>query len=318
MGGPRDYLVVYQRQVAPGTFDLIGAIYNGTGFVAGDNITTQEDDGLEGLSQIDASTDTDGCAYAVAYSEEFAGADYDTYAITVSRRGSALQVKERHAILDFSVNHDDFPQVTGLYDSAGTHVASRHGIAWRSGDDIRGGLYDIRGFVSFCHPGDPANGGSQGTMPCPCGNPPTASGRGCNNFGAGPAASGLLTAAGTASLSGDTIVFTAAGENNTPLTLFLQGTEPIFGGLPFAAGVRCIGGTLKRLYNGIAAGGTITRPLGSDPRVHVRSAALGDPIGPCESRYYMAYYRDPLAAGPCGSTNSTFNSTQSGSLLWYP
>jgi hypothetical protein len=176
---------------------------------------------------------------------------------------------------------------------------------------LRGGC-NLSPMSTFCLPGQ------SGVIACPCSNPPAGGGLGCNNYGAGPAASCTMTAAGTASLAADTLVFTSTGENNTSLTIFLQGTTSSPTGVPYGAGVRCVTGILKRLYTGGASAGTITRPGGGDPSVHVRSAALGNPILAGETRYYMTYYRDPLAAGPCGNTASTFNDSQAGSVLWAP
>jgi len=62
--------------------------------------------------------------------------------------------------------------------------------------------------------------------------------------------------------------------------------------------------------------GSISRPGIVDPSVHLRSAALGDVIPAGQARYYMAYYRDPLAAGPCGSAAATFNSSQALMVAW--
>jgi hypothetical protein len=167
--------------------------------------------------------------------------------------------------------------------------------------------------VAFCFPGE------SGTRQCPCGNPPTASGRGCNNFGAGPAESAKLTASGVASLGADTVVFTSAGENNTSTSVLIEAKTAVFGGFAFGAGVRCVSGGLKRLYTGAASGGTFTRPSIADPTsVSVRSAAQGDTILAGEHRYYVAYYRDPSASGPCGNVTSTFNCTPSGDVAWAP
>jgi spore coat protein A len=167
-------------------------------------------------------------------------------------------------------------------------------------------------FAPFCFPG------VNGVVTCPCGNPPTAIGRGCNNFGAGPAESCRLDAVGSASLTTDTLLFTSSGENNTSLTIFIQGSTSSPTGFHFGAGVRCVSGTLKRLYSGNASNGSISRPLGSDPKVHVRSAALGDPLSAGSVRYYFTYYRDPGATVPCGNPGSTFNSGNAGTVTWGP
>lgn len=173
--------------------------------------------------------------------------------------------------------------------------------------------------TQFCFPGQ------GGIIPCPCGNPPAGGGLGCNNFGAGPAQSGTLSATGVASLAADTVVLHATGENNTSKTAFWTGQSPPSPtGLAHAAGVRCVTVNLKRLYPNPwwapsnASGGAISRPGTSDLSVSARSAALGVPISVGETRYYFCIYRDPLAAGPCGNTASTINLTNSGWIIWGP
>jgi hypothetical protein len=166
--------------------------------------------------------------------------------------------------------------------------------------------------VAFCFPGQ------SGVITCPCGNPPTSVGRGCNNFGAGPADSAQISAAGIASIASDTVVLTATGENNTSTTIFLQSPSSSSTGLVFGAGVRCISGSLKRLYTGGASGGTISRPLSADPAIHTRSATLGDPFGAGATRFYMNYYRDPSASGACSNAASTFNCGNSYKITWAP
>jgi formylglycine-generating enzyme required for sulfatase activity len=95
----------------------------------------------------------------------------------------------------------------------------------------------------------------------------------------------------------------------------LQGTASNAAGSVFGQGVSCLSGTLKRLYVKNAVGGSIIAPAGSDPSVSARSAALGDPISPGQSRTYAVYYRDPVVLGGCMG-GSTFNITQSGLVTW--
>ena len=165
--------------------------------------------------------------------------------------------------------------------------------------------------VSYCSPGD------SGVLTCPCANPPSAVGRGCDNFAA-HSGGAILSAAGNPSLGLDTLVFTASGENATAFTIVVQGTTTNATGFIFGAAVRCVGGTLKRLYIGSASGGSITRPGGTDLSVSARSAALGDTIHSGDTRYYFTYYRDPAASTPCGNPASTFNASQAGSVVWTP
>ena len=175
---------------------------------------------------------------------------------------------------------------------------------------VRGGSCTSFPGVSFCHPG------IAGVMACPCGNPPSAVGRGCNNSaGTGGA---ILTDVGTASLTGDTVVFTTSGERPTSLSIVLQGTAPIAAGVPYGDGVRCTGGSLKRLYSKNAVGGSITAPTGLELAVHLRSAALGDTIAPGTNRYYMVYYRDPLLFACPSPGVATFNTTQGRWVRWIP
>jgi len=79
-----------------------------------------------------------------------------------------------------------------------------------------------------------------------------------------------------------------------------------------------VGGSLKRLYVGNASGGSITRPPPGGPSVSARSAALGDTILQNTHRFYLTYYRDPNAVGPCGVSTSSFNASESGDVLWTP
>ena len=81
--------------------------------------------------------------------------------------------------------------------------------------------------------------------------------------------------------------------------------------------MRCVGGSLKRLFTHAAVGGVVSAPVGADLSVHLRSAALGDTILPGHVRYYMAYYRDPIVLGGCPMAN-TFNGTQAGAVIWEP
>jgi hypothetical protein len=113
-------------------------------------------------------------------------------------------------------------------------------------------------------------------------------------------------------------VFTTAGEKPTALSIVLQGNATIPAGTPYGDGVRCTGGSLKRLYVKSAVGGSITAPGLGDPSVHVRSASLGDPIAPGSMRWYQVYYRDPLAFACPLPGGATFNTSSGRTILWNP
>ena len=154
-------------------------------------------------------------------------------------------------------------------------------------------------------------------MPCPCSNPSGGFGQGCDNSaGTGGA---LLTASGGTYLSSDSLVFVSLGERPMALSFVIQGNALIPSGTIFGQGVRCAGGTLKRLYTRQASGGIVTVPdFGAgDLQVSVRSAALGDTIISGQSRWYLVYYRDPNVLGGCPAT-SNLNATQTGQVSWSP
>ena len=166
-------------------------------------------------------------------------------------------------------------------------------------------------FAILCGPG------VSPVMVCPCSNPAVGPSRGCNNSaGTGGA---KLVASGVTHLSADSLVFTTSGEKPTALSIVLQGTAYVQSGLVYGQGIRCVGGSLKRLYAKNAVGGSITAPdFGAgDPSVSAQSAAKGDPIQPGQPRWYLVYYRDNVVLGGCPPT-SNFNATQTGQVSWAP
>jgi len=175
---------------------------------------------------------------------------------------------------------------------------------------VRDRMHDT--YASLCDPG------VSGVAPCPCSNPPSGPERGCDNSSATGGAS--LFVSGGEYLSSDTIVFTTAGENPNALSIVLQGTTSISAGAIYGQGVRCIGGSLKRLYSSYAQGGgrlTVPYILAGEPTVHERSAAVGDIIQAGSTRWYMVLYRDQSVLGGC-PTSSSFNTTQTREVHWLP
>jgi len=170
---------------------------------------------------------------------------------------------------------------------------------------------DYAPMVSLC------DAGTGGVIACPCSNPPSGPGRGCDNSAATGGA--VLSASGIAYLSQDTLVFATSGQKPTALSIVLQGNALLASGTVFGQGVRCAGGSLKRLYTKLASGGSITAPdFGAgDPSVSERSAALGQAIPAGQSRWYLVYYRDPVILGGCPAIG-TFNGTQTGEVAWLP
>ena len=125
----------------------------------------------------------------------------------------------------------------------------------------------------------------------------------------------LLAASGTA--VPDTLLLSATHLLPSTLCVVVQGTSSLPAGALFGTGVRCAGGSLKRLFVKAAVGGSILAPNfgAGDPSVSARSAAKGDTILPGQNRWYLVYYRDPTVLGGCPSS-STFNATQTGLVNW--
>jgi hypothetical protein len=151
-------------------------------------------------------------------------------------------------------------------------------------------------FEPFC-----AGDGSLATG-CPCGNEGQP-GHGCeSSAGTGGA---TLVASGTTSPDG--VVLSAAGLPPGAAAVFVQGDAELPGGAVFGDGLRCVAGTLVKLYVEQADAGLAAAPTGPyDPPITRRSAALGQPFGPGATRVYQVLYRDD-AAGFCppGSFNAT-------------
>jgi Tol biopolymer transport system component len=162
---------------------------------------------------------------------------------------------------------------------------------------------------------DLCQAGTGSVMACPCGNPPANAPRGCNN--SSNTGGAQVVSSGTPSLANDTLLFVTNGERPTATSILLQGTVEVTNGTTFGMGVRCVGGTLKRLYVKSASGGSITAPGPGDLSVSARSAQLNAPIAPGTSRWYAVYYRDPNVLGGCPAA-STFNITQTQLVGWNP
>jgi hypothetical protein len=159
--------------------------------------------------------------------------------------------------------------------------------------------------VSFCF-GDTSSG------PCPCGNFGMF-GHGCQNSAGTGGAS--LSASGAASLSADTVALSSQGQLATTLSIVIQGNVTI-SPTNFGDGLRCAGGTLKRLYTKHATGGVIIVPQAGEPSISARSAALNHPIGVGQNRDYQVYYRDGNPSFCPAPAGSTFNSTGAVAITW--
>jgi hypothetical protein len=152
---------------------------------------------------------------------------------------------------------------------------------------------------------------------CPCANERRLALRHLRGVQVSAIGGATLSASGIAYLSTDSLVFTTSGEKATATSVLLQGTSPAASGIVYGQGLRCLSGSLRRLFVKSALGGSITAPNfgAGDPTVSARSAAKGSPISAGQSRWYLVFYRDPVVLGGCPAS-STFNATQTGRVDW--
>ena len=170
---------------------------------------------------------------------------------------------------------------------------------------ISDSILSVGGVTPYCY-GD----GSLSTN-CPCFNFGTYR-NGCANS-SNPSGAALVS---TGDPLLDSVVLTSSGERPTSLSIFLQGTIELPQGVIFGDGLRCVGGTLKRLYVKAASAGIVTAPGSGDPSIRVRSSALGDTIPSGSMRFYQVYYRDPSASFCSNPPGDTFNVSNGFRILW--
>ena len=168
--------------------------------------------------------------------------------------------------------------------------------------------------VKFCAPG------VGGIVTCPCGNPqvPIGATKGCNNFAAGGTGGAILSGSGVASIAADTLGFDFNLGVGTSVTVLFQGTTNTVNART-GAGVRCVGGVLKRLYKGDEVAGSISFPNVA-VSVHDRSLAKGYAITPPVTLFYYCAYRNSAANGQPGCPGLTFgfNASNAGAVGWGP
>ena len=212
------------------------------------------------------------------------------------------------------MSSNDFFRITG-----GTCVDGEGGCYFLSGNphaDFYLKLYaNTPSFVAFCAPG------IGGIVTCPCGNPqvPAGATKGCDNFVAGGTGGATLTGAGDASIASDSLVlFAQAVAPAGTITVLFQGTTNTVN-TRTGAGVRCVGGVLKRLYQADANSGGLQFP-NTAVSIHEQSAAKGFPILPPTTLYYYCVYRNSAANGHpgCPGLPFGFNATNAGSVAWAP
>ncbi|MCY2961532.1 MAG: hypothetical protein NTY35_15320 [Planctomycetota bacterium] len=184
--------------------------------------------------------------------------------------------------------------VGGSLQTAGT-LATSNLAAWRG----CGGAID-----RFCF-------GDGTSSPCPCDNSGLAA-RGCDNSAGTRGA--RLNATGTT--APDTIELYVAGETPNGATLVFQGDVLLSSPVPFGDGLRCVGGSLQRLYTTNAVNGSLAVPSAGQASISARSAQLGDPLAPGAVRGYQAWYRDVDSAFCSPPSGAGWNLSNAVRVAW--
>jgi hypothetical protein len=146
---------------------------------------------------------------------------------------------------------------------------------------------------------------------CPCSNQGS-SGRGCNNSQATGGA--RMNAVGTT--NPDTIRLNVAAELPNAATLVFQGDALLTSPQVFGDGLRCCGGSIKRLYATSAVAGTLAVPDLGQPSISARSAALGDPLTSGSVRCYQAWYRDASPTFCAAPSGNAWNLSNAVRIVW--
>ncbi len=158
--------------------------------------------------------------------------------------------------------------------------------------------------VGYCF-GDPGV-----DTPCPCGdNDGSVPGSGCAN---GVFASGAqLTGSGEAVVGADTLVLATTHLEPGNAGLYFQADSDLSPGVVWGDGLRCAGGSLKRL--GVrfsdAAGHSDTSGLPYTISAKAGNVQVGD------TKYYQCWYRTTVNP-PCGSGVNDFNASNGYAVTW--
>jgi hypothetical protein len=304
--GTQRTMIVFQRNYGT-DYDIHAVVLDGASVVTNTDISTLESTWFL-QDQREASVDSDGQHFLVAYSEQFlqSTTDYDVYVSDLYLDGSTLGLAQTHMNLAFTAQREGVTRIASTHSAGGPN--KRYLVAWQreasaTNFNVEGALVDgLEGgaVTPFC-----AGDGSAGACPC---NNNGITGNGCGN--SAHAAGSLLTATGNASTVDDTLVLHVSGTPNTATCTFLQGT-PLGGTIPFGDGLRCIGGTLLRLGSKVASGGNAAYPGAGDTSISLKGGVPW--IG--ATRAYQVQYRDNSATF---CTSATFNISSGVTVQWAP
>ena len=194
--------------------------------------------------------------------------------------------------------------------SAGDHL-------WGVGIDASGGEWvasgdsdEILHLASVSHAGAYCFGDPGSGTPCPCNNDNDGSvpGSGCSN---GYYWSGAqLSSFGEARVSADTLVLVATHLEPNNSGLYFQADNDLSPGVTWGDGLRCAGGSLKRLQV------RFSDTFGTSFTTVDIAARAGNVLAG-DTKHYQCWYRTTLAP-PCGPGVNDFNASNGVAVTWTP
>jgi len=195
------------------------------------------------------------------------------------------------------------------------YVGSSLEVRFRYDDQQSWGWYwhvdDVGLYVpGSAGPGTPFCFGDGSGTPCPCGNDNDGSlpNAGCAN---GQYSSGArLTASGLASVTSDTLVLHGEHTENNQSGLYFQANNDLSPGLLWGDGLRCAGGSLKRLGVRFSDGTGYSDTSAWAIPISVKAGN----VSPGDTKYYQLWYRNPFSS-PCAAE---FNASNGLAITWTP
>ncbi|MCP3914451.1 MAG: hypothetical protein GY711_02715 [bacterium] len=268
--GPRQYLVVYERDDGPPNFSkdiYVSALVEDT-LVDRENLSGLEGTGAA-VDQFSPSVDSDGLEYAIVYAETFNPTDHDVYAATIYVCDHDLILLEGHQNLAFSATIEGMPEIASIYSGGGS---STHAMAtwWDAAvdNDIEGGVYATPGTigVNYCGPAVPNSSGF----------------------------SGRIAAIGSNSVAANDLCLLAHHLPNTQFGYFIVSATPGLFMPPQSLGFVCLAGNIGR-YNTLPI---LVGPMDSVNMPQVVPVNPPVPLLPGQTWNFQCWYRD------VGNTNN--------------
>jgi hypothetical protein len=303
----RSAIAFERRTVIGGQSDvMVAAIEDGV-VIDLVNISLLEETGNAARDQIEPAIDCDGAHFLLSYAESFdvGHPNYTTRVSDLFLSGNHFGVRQAYQeLIPVGTTQRASRVAAARINYSGPnrfmipfHVTfldpTQFDVGASQFESLRGGTSS-----TYCF-------GDGSSEACPCGNSP-APGHGCPNS-AHASGARLIHASGDPSILADTVVLGASNLPPGQPCLFFQGTIAL-SGQPFGDGLRCAGGTVRRLATKSAAGGQANYPDPGEPSVSQAGMVpfLGEP------RTYQVWYRDP--GSDC--TGARFNLTNGVSVLW--